>query len=202
MTAPTMAPMTPIVPEPFVVADAAAWREWLDRHEDDSDGVWLVLAKKGTTEPTTLSYAEALDEALCSGWIDGQKRSLDAATFLQRFTPRRKASLWSERNIGLVAALTAEGRMRPRGQAEIDRAQADGRWERAYAGASSAQVPDDLAAALSVSPAAAELFAALNGTNRYAVLHRIMTASNATTRANRLERLVAMLERGETPYPQ
>jgi len=202
VTARTMTAMTQSAPEPFVVADAAAWRAWLDRHEGDSDGVWLVLAKKGTTEPTTLTYAEALDEALCSGWIDGQKRSLDAATFLQRFTPRRTASLWSERNIGLVAALTADGRMRPRGQAEIDRAKADGRWERAYAGASSAQVPDDLAAALSVSPSAAALFATLNGTNRYAVLHRIMTASNATTRANRLAKLVTMLERGETPYPQ
>lgn len=189
-------------PEPFVVADAAAWRAWLDRHEDDSDGVWLVLAKKGVTEPTSLTYAEALDEALCSGWIDGQKRSLDASTFLQRFTPRRKASLWSERNIGLVAALTADGRMRARGQAEIDRAQADGRWERAYAGARSAEVPDDLVAALEVSPAAAATFATLNGANRYAVLHRLMTATNATTRANRLEKLVALLERGETPHPQ
>lgn len=189
-------------PEPFVVADAAAWRAWLDRHEDDSDGVWLVLAKKGVTEPTSLTYAEALDEALCSGWIDGQKRSLDASTFLQRFTPRRKASLWSERNIGLVAALTADGRMRARGQAEIDRAQADGRWERAYAGARSAEVPDDLLAALEVSPAAAATFATLNGANRYAVLHRLMTATNATTRANRLEKLVALLERGETPHPQ
>lgn len=197
-----MTGMTQTVPEPFVVADAAAWRAWLDRHEDDSDGVWLVLAKKGTTEPTTLSYAEALDEALCSGWIDGQKRSLDADTFLQRFTPRRKASLWSERNIGLVAALRAEGRMRPRGEAEIERAQADGRWDRAYAGAASAQVPDDLAAALSGSPAAAALFDGLNAANRYAVLHRIMTASNATTRSNRLQKLVAMLERGETPHPQ
>lgn len=189
-------------PEPFVVADAAAWRAWLDRHEDDSDGVWLVLAKKGVTEPTSLTYAEALDEALCSGWIDGQKRSLDASTFLQRFTPRRKASLWSERNIGLVAALTADGRMRARGQAEIDRAQADGRWERAYAGARSAEVPDDLVAALEVSPAAAATFATLNGANRYAVLHRLMTATNATSRANRLEKLVALLERGETPHPQ
>lgn len=194
--------MTQPPPEPFVVADAAAWRAWLDRHEDDSDGVWLVLAKKGVTEPTSLTYAQALDEALCSGWIDGQKRSLDASTFLQRFTPRRKASLWSERNIGLVAALTADGRMRPRGQAEIDRAQADGRWERAYAGARSAEIPDDLLAALEVSPAAAATFATLNGANRYAVLHRLMTATNATTRANRLEKLVALLERGETPHPQ
>lgn len=189
-------------PEPFIVADAAAWRSWLDANEDASDGVWLLLAKKGTVEPTSLSYAQALDEALCSGWIDGQKRSFDEACFLQRFTPRRRASLWSKRNIGLVAELTEAGRMRPRGQAEIDRAKADGRWDRAYAGAASAEVPDDLAAALAAAPAAAELFARLNGTNRYAVLHRVTTAPSATSRANRLEKLVGMLDRGETPYPQ
>jgi uncharacterized protein YdeI (YjbR/CyaY-like superfamily) len=194
--------MTGMDIEPFVVADAAAWRAWLDQHEDDSDGVWLALAKKGTTGPTTLTYAQALDEALCSGWIDGQKRSNDAATFLQRFTPRRRASLWSERNIGLVAALVAEGRMRPRGLAEVDRAKADGRWDRAYAGSASATVPDDLAAALDTAPAAATLFAELDATNRYAVLHRIMTAPNATTRAARLTKLVGMLDRGETPYPR
>ncbi|MFF2494970.1 YdeI family protein [Agromyces sp. NPDC058064] len=187
---------------PFVVADRAAWRAWLDANEDASDGVWLLLAKKGTTEPTSLSYAEALDEALCSGWIDGQKRSHDAACFLQRFTPRRRASLWSQRNIGLVAGLVDEGRMRARGQAEIDRAKADGRWQRAYAGASSAQVPDDLAAALAASPEAAALFDRLNATNRYAVLHRVTTAPSATSRANRLAKLVGGLERGETPYPQ
>src|SRR6478609_5320658 len=116
--------------EPFVVADAAAWRAWLDDNEDLSDGVWLVLAKKGTTAPTTLTYTQALDEALCSGWIDGQKASLDAATFLQRFTPRRAASLWSARNVRIVERLVEEGRMRPRGHAEIDRAKADGRWAR------------------------------------------------------------------------
>lgn len=188
--------------EPFVVVDAAAWRAWLDVNEDSSDGVWLVLAKKGTTEPTSVTYAQALDEALCSGWIDGQKRSLDAATFLQRFTPRRKASLWSERNIGLVATLIADGRMRDRGQAEIDRAKEDGRWDRAYAGAASITVPDDLRAALDAAPAAAALFAELDATNRYAVLHRITTAPSATARTNRLTKLVEMLEHGETPYPR
>ncbi|PIJ06257.1 hypothetical protein BMH32_14280, partial [Leucobacter sp. OLJS4] len=167
-----------------------------------SDGVWLVLAKKGTTEPTTLSYAQALDEALCSGWIDGQKGSLDSATFRQRFTPRRRQSMWSERNIGLVAELIEAGRMRERGNAEIERAKGDGRWDRAYAGASKAEVPDDLVAALAASPSAAAVFAGLNGANRYSVLHRLMTASNATTRANRLAKILAMLEGGETPHPQ
>ncbi len=186
----------------LVLPDAAAWRAWLDAHEDDTDGVWLVLAKKGTTEPTTLTYDQALDEALCSGWIDGQKRGRDAATFRQRFTPRRRASLWSQRNVGLVAALTAEGRMRARGQAEVDRAQGDGRWDRAYAGAASATVPEDLRAALDTAPAAAALFAGLDAANRYAVLHRIATAPSATARTNRLTKLVGGLERGETPFPR
>lgn len=194
--------MTGMEIEPFVVADAAAWRAWLHGHEDTSDGVWLVLAKKGTTSPTSLTYAQALDEALCSGWIDGSKRGLDAATFLQRFTPRRKASLWSKRNVGLVAALVEAGRMRPRGQAEVDRAKADGRWDRAYAGAATAEVPEDLRGALDATPTAAALFAELDATNRYAVLHRVVTAPSDTARANRIAKLVAGLSRGETPYPR
>lgn len=186
----------------LVLPDAAAWRAWLDAHEYETDGVWLVLAKKGTTEPTTLTYDQALDETLCSGWIDGQKKGRDAATFRQRFTPRRKASLWSERNIGLVETLVAEGRMRERGQAEIDRAKHDGRWDRAYAGAATATVPEDLRAALEAAPAAAALFTELDATNRYAVLHRVLTAPSATARANRIAKLVGGLERGETPYPR
>jgi uncharacterized protein YdeI (YjbR/CyaY-like superfamily) len=189
-------------PEVLVVADAAAWRAWLDATEDVSDGVWLLLAKKGTVSPTSLRYDLAVEEALCSGWIDGQSKRVDAATFRQRFTPRRKASMWSERNIGLVTRLVEEGRMRPRGHAEIERAKADGRWDRAYAGPATAQVPDDLAAALAASPDAQARFATLNGRNRYAVLHRIMTAPSPSSRANRLAKLVGMLERGETPYPQ
>ncbi|KQY98717.1 hypothetical protein B5M43_007430 [Microbacterium sp. MEC084] len=186
----------------LVVADAAAWRAWLDRHEDTTDGVWLILAKKGTTSPTSLTYAQALEEALCSGWIDGRRQSVDRAVFRQHFTPRRRASIWSQRNVGIVSELIAQGRMRPRGQAEIDRAKADGRWERAYAGPATVQVPEDLAAALTASAGAAESFARLNGQNRYAVLHRVLTAPSATSRADRIAKLVAMLERGETPYPQ
>lgn len=128
----------------LVLPDVAAWRAWLDDHEHEPDGVWLVLAKKGVTEPTTLTYDTALDEALCSGWIDGQRRGRDHSTYRQRFTPRRKASLWSQRNLGLVAALIAEGRMRERGHAEIERAKGDGRWDRAYAGSATATVPEDL----------------------------------------------------------
>lgn len=185
---------------PLIVADVAAWRAWLDAHEQDDEGVWLVLAKKGTTVPTTLTYDSALEEALCSGWIDGQKRGRDEATFLQRYTPRRRASLWSQRNLTLVAALIEQGRMRPRGQAEIDRAKADGRWDRAYAGSATIEVPDDLRVALAAEPAAAALFERLDATNRYAVLHRIATAT-PSVRAGRIARLVAMLAEGKTPHP-
>jgi uncharacterized protein YdeI (YjbR/CyaY-like superfamily) len=188
--------------DPLVLADAAAWRAWLDRHEEDPDGVWLALAKRGAAAPTTLRYDEALEEALCSGWIDGPKRGVDDLVFAQRFTPRRRASLWSTRNVGIVAALVADGRMRPRGQAEIDRAKADGRWDRAYDGAATAEVPEDLAGALAASPAAAARFAELNRTNRYAVIHRVVTAPSPTARANRLARLVALLEEGGSPHPQ
>ena len=186
----------------LVVADRAAWRAWLDLNETSSDGVWLVLAKKGTVEPTALTYQEALIEALCSGWIDGQRRSRDETTFVQRYTPRRKTSLWSVRNVGIVETLIAEGRMRPAGHAEIERAKADGRWERAYAGPATIEVPEDLRAALDASPAAAATFETLNGQNRFAVLHRVITAPSGTSRANRLAKLVGMLGRGETPYPQ
>lgn len=196
------APQQSQLPELLILPDVAAWRAWLDENEDTSDGVWLVLAKKGTTEPTTLSYAQALEEALCSGWIDGQKGSLDAATFRQRFTPRRRASMWSQRNIGIVEELIAQGRMRARGQAEIDRAKADGRWDRAYAGSATAEVPDDLTAALAASEKAAATFASLNAANRYAILHRLMTAPNATTRGNRLAKILTMLENGEMFHPQ
>jgi uncharacterized protein YdeI (YjbR/CyaY-like superfamily) len=190
------------IADALMVPDAAAWRAWLLEHEGDQEGVWLALAKKGVLSPTALRYDEALAEALCSGWIDGPKQSMNDVVFAQRFTPRRKASLWSERNVGIVATLVSEGRMRPRGQAEVDRAKADGRWDRAYAGASAAEVPEDLAAALAASPAAATRFGELNRTNRYAVLHRIVTAPNPTVRTNRLTRLVGMLEQGGAPYPQ
>lgn len=187
----------------LVVADAAAWRAWLDAHEDASDGVWLVLARKGTTSPTSLRYDQALEEALCSGWIDGQvSRGSDAGVFRQRFTPRRRASMWSQRNVALAGRLADEGRMRPRGQAEIDRARSDGRWDRAYAGPATAQVPDDLAAALAASPRAAATFDTLKGQNRYSVIHRVVTAPSPASRANRVARLVGRLEEGWTPYPQ
>lgn len=183
--------------EDLVVADRAAWRAWLDSSEDTSDGVWLLLAKKGTVSPTALTYPEALDEALCSGWIDGQKKGNDAATFRQRFTPRRPRSMWSARNVEHVARLTAEGRMRPRGLREVEKATADGRWERAYAGSATAEAPDDLTAALLAVPGAQARFDALSGQDRYALLHQLMTASSSMVRARRLERLVERLSRDD-----
>ena len=186
----------------LIVTDADAFRDWLRENGTVSDGVWLVLAKKGTTDPTSLTYAQALDEALCEGWIDGQKRTRDAATFVQRFTPRRRSSPWSKRNVGITEQLIAAGRMRPAGQSEIDRAKADGRWAAAYSGQASATVPDDLAAALAANPEASAMFSRLSGANRFAVLFRVETAKRPDTRARRVEQLVAMLARGETIHPQ
>jgi uncharacterized protein YdeI (YjbR/CyaY-like superfamily) len=186
----------------LIVADADAFRDWLRENGKVSDGVWLVLAKKGTTDPTSLTYAQALDEALCEGWIDGQKRTRDAATFMQRFTPRRRNSPWSKRNVGITEQLIAAGRMRPAGLAEIDRAKADGRWAAAYSGQASATVPDDLAAALAANPEASAMFTRLSGANRFAVLFRVETAKRPDTRARRVEQLVSMLARGETIHPQ
>lgn len=178
------------------VADVAAWREWLDEHEASSDGVWLVLAKKGVTSPTSLTYAEALDEALCSGWIDGQKGSRDATTFVQRFTPRRSRSIWSARNVEHIGRLEKEGRMRPRGRAEVEAAKADGRWDRAYAGSADITVPDALAKALEGSPALSARFEALTRAQRYSVLHPLVTAATPETAARRLAKALEKLEGG------
>nr|WP_187289461.1 YdeI/OmpD-associated family protein [Xylanimonas cellulosilytica] len=186
----------------LLLPDVAAWRAWLDEHEHDDDGVWLVLARKNRPSPTTLTYDAALEEALCSGWIDGQGRGRDADSTLQRFTPRRARSIWSARNVGIVTRLVEEGRMRERGQAEIDRAKADGRWDRAYEGSKNIEVPDDLAAALAASPHAAANFALLTAQNRFAILFRLTHAKRPETRARNVERFVGMLERAETVYPQ
>lgn len=193
--------MTDDVPE-LIVADAAAWRAWLAEHHAEQRGVWLVLAKKGTTEPTTLRYPEAVDEALCHGWIDGQARRRDEATTWQRFTPRRARSPWSARNVGIIDRLVAEGRMHPAGLAEVERAKADGRWQAAYAGPASIEVPADLAAALAAEPRAQAMFDILTSQNRFAILHRISGAKRADTRTRRIEQFVSMLARGETVYPQ
>ena len=186
----------------LIVRNAAAWRTWLAGHHADPVGVWLVLAKKGTEKPTSLTYDQALEEALCHGWIDGQAGRRDDATYRQRFTPRRRRSAWSKRNTGIAERLIAEDRMRPAGHAEVQRAKADGRWEAAYAGPASMEVPADLAEALAAEPKAQAMFEGLNSQNRYAILYRIATAKRADTRARKIEQFVAMLSRGETVHPQ
>ena len=163
----------------------------------------LVLAKKGTTEPTSLSYDQALEEALCQGWIDGQTKRRDDGTYWQRFTPRAARSSWSKRNVGIVGrASWRRAGCDPPGIAAVERAKADGRWEAAYAGQATMEVPPDLAAALASEPRAQAMFGILTSQNRYAVLLRIHNAKRADTRARRIEQFVAMLSRGETIYPQ
>jgi uncharacterized protein YdeI (YjbR/CyaY-like superfamily) len=186
----------------LILADAPAWRAWLTANHSMPDGVWLVLAKKGTIEPTELSYDDALEAALCHGWIDGQVRRRDELTYRQRFTPRRARSAWSKRNVELAERLIAEGRMRESGLAAVAAAKGDGRWEAAYAGPASIEVPDDLAAALAGEPRAKAMFEILTSQNRYAVLLRIGNAKRSETRARRIEQFVAMLARGETVHPQ
>jgi uncharacterized protein YdeI (YjbR/CyaY-like superfamily) len=186
----------------LVVKNVTAWRAWLRKHHDDPVGVWLVLAKKGTTHPTSLTYDEALEEALCHGWIDGQVKSRDDGTYKQRFTQRRKRSPWSKRNVGKAELLAAEGRMHPAGHAEMERAKADGRWQAAYDGPTTIEVPPDLAAALAADPAAQAMFDVLTKQNRYAILYRLTTAKRAETRERLLKQFVSMLSRGETLYPQ
>ncbi len=176
--------------------DPQAWGAWLDEHHAASPGVWLRLAKKGAPL-TSLSYAEALDEALRFGWIDSQKKSYDEHSWLQKFGPRGPKSLWSKINRDKIAALVAAGRMMPAGTRAVESARADGRWDAAYDSQSNATVPDDFQAALDARPAARDFFATLNGANRYAVLFRIQTAKKPETRARRIQALVAMLEKGE-----
>jgi len=180
-------------------SSADKFAAWLAEHHDDESGIWLKLAKKGSGIDS-VTYEEALDEAIAWGWIDGQRRSLDADFHLVRFTPRRARSVWSRRNVGKAEALIAAGRMRPSGQREVDAAKADGRWDSAYEGRSGMQVPPELATALAQSPRAAEAFAAQSSQNRYSMCYRISNAKRASTRERKAAEYVAMLERGETIY--
>jgi len=176
------------------------WEAWLEANHASSPGVWLMLIKKGSTK-TAPTYAEALEAALCYGWIDGQGKALDVDFSLQRFTPRRKRSPWSQRNRDRVQALIDAGRMRPAGLAEIERAKEDGRWDAAYAPPSEAEVPDDLRAAIDASPDAAAFFATIDRQNRFAIIYRTTTAKKPETRARRIAQFVEMLARGETIHP-
>lgn len=179
---------------------AEAFEAWIGENHTASPGIWLKLRRKGPGI-VTLDYAQALDVALCYGWIDGQKAKFDDQWWLQRFTPRKPSSKWSKVNRDKVATLIEQGRMHAPGQAEVDRAKADGRWEAAYDGAKTATVPDDLAAALTAAPAAAAFFETLDRQNRYAILYRIQDAKKAETRARRIEKYVAMLAKGDKLYP-
>ncbi len=185
----------------LLVADATAWREWLAANHVEAPGVWLVLHKKGGTT-TALTYAAAVEEALCFGWIDGQARSRDAESSLQRMTPRRPRSPWSKVNVERVERLEREGRMQDAGRAQVLAAQADGRWEAAYAGPATAEVPADLLAAVAAVPAAQAWFDVLTSQNRFALTYRINGAKRPETRARNIAKFVDQLSRGELPYPQ
>jgi uncharacterized protein YdeI (YjbR/CyaY-like superfamily) len=171
--------------------------DWFERNHAEAGGFWLKIAKKGSGE-TSVSYAECLELALCFGWIDSQKRGLDETHFLQRFTPRRPRSRWSRINRDTAERLITDGRMRPAGLAEVERAGADGRWEAAYEGQRSIAVPADLQRELDARPSASAFFAELSSQNRYAILYRLQDARRPETRARRLAKFVAMLEAGET----
>ena len=179
------------------VDTVADWTAWLNSDPDPS-GVWLRLRKKASSEPG-ITYAEALDVALCYGWIDGQSRSLDADYFLQSFTPRRPRSIWSKVNIGHVTRLIEEGRMRPQGQHEIDRAKADGRWDSAYR-QRDGELPVELQEALNADPDIAEAFAKQSAQNRFAMAFRVANLKRPASRAARVAQYVEMLKRGETLY--
>ncbi|HEX8032430.1 MAG TPA: YdeI/OmpD-associated family protein [Ktedonobacterales bacterium] len=176
------------------------WEAWLDAHHADAPGVWLQIAKKAAGK-LSVSYAEALDSALCYGWIDGQKASMDEAHWLQKFTRRRPKSAWSRVNCEKATALIAAGRMRPAGQRQVDAAKADGRWEAAYDSQSGIAVPADLQQELDAQPAAKAFFGTLDSRNRYAILYRIQTAKKAETRAARIQRFVEMLSQHQKIYP-
>ncbi len=173
-----------------------AWEEWLEGHYEQTQGIWLKIGKKASGLPS-VTYAEALDSALCYGWIDGQKRSYDEQYFLQKFTPRRAKSIWSKVNVDKVATLAEAGRMKPAGLAAIAAAKADGRWDQAYDSSRTSTVPADFQEALNGHPKARDFFATLNKTNVYAVLWRVQTATTPEARRKRIDKLIMMLDEGK-----
>lgn len=182
------------------LATRDAWEEWLEENHADVPGVWFRIPRKGSGLDG-VDYAQALESALCYGWIDGQKKKLDERSWLQRFTPRRPGSRWSKVNREKATDLIERGRMRPAGLREVERARADGRWEAAYAAQSEATVPDDLRAALDAAPQARDFFATLDSHNRYAILYRVQDARKPETRAARIEKFVAMLAERKKLHP-
>ena len=185
----------------LLLPDAAAWRAWLEEHHATVPAAWLVLTKKGGTA-TTLTYEQAVREALCFGWIDGQGRRRDADTSFQRMTPRGPRSRWSALNVARVEELEREGRMTPAGRAAVAAAKADGRWAAAYDGAAAARVPEDLLAAIAAVPEAQAMFDVLTAANRYSLIHRLGAIKRDETRRLRIEQFVGMLARHETIHPQ
>ena len=181
-------------------ASAAEWERWLEDNHALGDGVWIKTAKKGAGIES-VRYPEVLETALCFGWIDGRREALDERFFLQRYTPRRPRSRWSRINRESAERLIADGRMRPAGLAEVERARADGRWDAAYDGQKRMTVPDDLQRELDARPRAKAFFAQLSSQNRYAILYRLQDAKRPQTRERRLAKFVAMLEAGETIHP-
>jgi uncharacterized protein YdeI (YjbR/CyaY-like superfamily) len=179
--------------------DARAFERWLDRNHGRSPGLWIKIAKRDSGV-ASVTHAEALDVALCYGWIDGQRRALDATHFLQRFTPRRAKSMWSVINREKVAQLTAAGRMQPAGRREVERARADGRWDAAYAGQRTATVPEELQRLLDRDKKARTFFETLDSRNRYAFIWRVQEAKKPETRVKRAEKFVEMLKKGEKFY--
>jgi len=185
----------------LLVPDQGGLREWLDEHHATCDGVRLVLGKKGGAD-TTLTWAQAVEELLCYGWIDGQGGKRDEGSYTIRITPRRARSMWSQRNVELVEQLERQRRMRAAGRAAVEAAKADGRWAAAYAASSIAEVPDDLLAAIAAEPEAQRMFDVLTKTNRFALYHRLNAVKRAETRERKIREFVAMLARHEAPYPQ
>jgi len=177
-----------------------SWEAWLKKHQAESKGIWLKIAKKGSAI-SSIDYAEALESALCYGWIDGQKAALDDQYWLQKFTPRRPKSKWSQQNCDKAEALIASGRMRPAGYRQVELAKEDGRWEAAYASQSQIAVPDDFQSELDKNQKAKVFFSTLNSINRYAILYRIQTAVKPETRAARIEKFIDMLSKGLKIYP-
>ena len=180
--------------------DQSEWENWLTQNGGTSAGIWLRIAKKDARQPT-VTYEQALESALCHGWIDGQKQTENEEYWLQRFTRRSANSIWSKLNKDRAEALVAAGRMLPSGMREIEKAKEDGRWEAAYTSAGNSGVPDDLQAGMDANPRASAFFATLNGRNRYAILFRIQNAKKPATRARKIEEFIGMLNRGETIHP-
>lgn len=177
--------------------DKAAWTDWLIANHAQSMGIWIRFAKKNSGL-TSVTYDEAVDASLCFGWIDGQVRSEGERTYIQKYTPRGKRSIWSKRNVAKVATLIENDEMRPAGLSEVERAKADGRWQAAYDGPRTAETPEDLTAALAANETAKAFYETLSSKNRYALIFRLQTVKRPETRARRIEEFVEMLEKRET----